>query len=110
MSSRQLRLDDVSGAGSASQPDRRRIERHTARGEIGIASSSGERASAHVNDVSAYGCNLESGAAWLRSGRFITLHAGERAIQAVVRWAREGTAGVEFLRPIAAADETALAG
>ncbi len=110
MSSRHLHLDAVCGTGAAPHPERRRVSRQVAHCDIAIASSSGETASARVNDVSPYGCNLESEAEWLRTGRFVTLNAGERAIQAVVRWSRDGVAGVEFLRPIPEADAAALAG
>ena len=110
MSSRHLRLDDPSGPGRAAQPDRRRAARQRAHGEIEIASSAGETATAQVNDVSPYGCNLNTDANWLRLGRFVTLGAGERAVQAIVRWSRDGVAGVEFLRPIPEAQANALAG
>ena len=48
---------------------------------------------------------------WLRTGSFVTVEfAPEWSIQAIVRWAREGVCGVEFLRAISEADASNIAG
>jgi hypothetical protein len=87
----------------------RKVERRAVVGAVTIQSNAGERASARLRDISTYGCNLLSGADWLRMGRFITLRLSkERSLQAIVRWTRDGAAGIEFLRPISDAEAEAI--
>ncbi len=86
---------------TASVPARRKAERLPFSGKVVIRSSMGERTVATLGNISPFGCNLVSDAEWLRCGRFISVYpARDRAIQAIVRWKRDGSAGVEFLRPI----------
>jgi hypothetical protein len=48
---------------------------------------------------------------WLRTGIFITVQlSADWSLQAIVRWARNGTGGVEFLRAISEADARSIAG
>ena len=76
-----------------------------------VKSSSGEKAKASIEDVSIYGCGLESDAPWMRTGSFVALDvSGERSIQAIVRWWRDGKGGVEFLRPISGNEAEELSG
>ena len=83
------------------EPQRRIVERKPFNGKVVIESSMGDRTIATVRNISPFGCNLRSDAEWLRLGRFITIRlSAERSIQAIVRWVRDGSAGVEFLRPI----------
>lgn len=96
----------------APRPLTRRIVRRPARGLVLVTSSHGDRAKAQLRDISIYGCNLISDETWLRTGMFISIRLNpERTVQAIVRWARNDTCGVEFLRPIpdAEADELSSA-
>ncbi len=87
----------------------RKIARRPASAEVQISSPQGEKAGALLRDISAYGCNLASDAAWLRPGAFITLMLGtERSVQGIVRWRREASSGIEFLRPIPFAEADLL--
>ncbi len=79
----------------------RRVDRHPASTAVTIQSSHGDRASARLRDISIYGCNVISDAAWLRAGIFLSISSSENdPIQAIVRWSRDGSCGAEFLRPI----------
>ena len=83
------------------EQERRIAERKPFNGKVVIESNLGDRTVATVRNISPFGCNLRSDAEWLKLGRFITLRLSvERSIQAIVRWVRDGSAGVEFLRPI----------
>jgi hypothetical protein len=83
----------------------RKVDRRPASGSVVIQSSAGDQVAARLRDLSVYGCNLACTADWLRLGRFITIRVGsDRQIQALVRWSRDGTTGVEFLRAIAQED------
>ena len=87
------------------RPNTRRVSRRIAEAVATIRSSSGERSQARIRDVSVFGCSLACDTAWLRTGIFLTLQlTDDWSIQAVVRWARDGVGGVEFLRPISEAD------
>ena len=93
--------------------DRRRtqrIARQSADSVVSVTASSGEQTNAAVRNVSIHGCNLQSDEAWLRLGRFITIAlSAERAVQGIVRWVRDGSTGVEFLRPISDAEVQQIA-
>ncbi len=92
------------------RPLTRKTDRRPAWGTLVVQSTHGERATGKLRDISTYGCNLVCDASWLRTGIFIALHcSGDRTIQAIVRWVRGGACGVEFLRPITAADADWLA-
>ena len=92
------------------RPLTRRSERHQAWSEVVIQSLQGGRARARLNDVSPHGCNVICDADWLRAGGFVAITINpERSIQAIVRWIRDGSCGVEFLRPIPDAEATSLA-
>ena len=87
--------------GEAARPERRKAQRQSADCPVFVISSAGERSEARLHDISPHGCNLSSEAEWLRLGKFVTLRLDEeRSLPAIVRWARDGVAGVEFLRPI----------
>ncbi|MDP3907292.1 PilZ domain-containing protein [Novosphingobium sp.] len=88
----------------------RRASRRPARGTVAVRSSHGDRTRAELHDFSAFGCNIVSDATWLRIGSFITLTLSEDSTtQAIVRWVRSGSCGVEFLRPLPYADAELLA-
>jgi hypothetical protein len=94
--------------GPAERPhglEKRRISRRISGRSVIVKSSHGERAKAVIRDVSIYGCSLVGDIPWIRVGSFVAVVlSAERAIQAIVRWTRGGTVGVEFLRPIAEAE------
>jgi hypothetical protein len=102
-----LRLGSV-----ARQPqhDRRKVARTEVTGEARVETSSGESALAQLRDFSPFGCNLRSDAEWLRANRFVTIEfSTKESVQAIVRWSRDGSAGVEFLRPLAHDSAEAIA-
>lgn len=77
---------------------------------VTVTLSSGEQTDAAIQNVSIHGCNLQSEEPWLRLGRFVTIRFNrERSVQAIVRWARDGSTGVEFLRPITSAEAQQVA-
>jgi hypothetical protein len=99
----RLKLESVSS--KIARPNTRRVLRFTAHTRVSVRSSHGDRSKAHIRDVSVFGCSLECDAAWLRGGMFVSIGlSSEWTVQAVVRWVREGRAGVEFLRPISEAE------
>ena len=56
-----------------------------------------------INNVSPHGCNIKGDADWLRMGSFVGVSLGAgQPLQAIVRWLRDGSAGLEFLRPVPA--------
>ena len=94
-----------------SRPLTRRGTRRPASSLVLVTSSHGDRAKAVLRDISIYGCNLVTEATWLRMGMFSGIRLNpERTVQAIVRWAREDTCGVEFLRPIPDAEADELTG
>ena len=94
-----------------SRPLTRKGTRRPASSLVLVTSSHGDRAKALLRDISIYGCNLVSEAGWLRTGMFIGIRLNpERTAQAIIRWSREDTCGVEFLRPIPDAEAEELSG
>lgn len=82
-------------------PERRQSIRLPAWGTARLQSSHGEETEAMLADVSTHGCCVKSEVAWLRTGTFVTIGiAEEPPLAAIVRWVRDGSAGMEFLRPI----------
>lgn len=68
-----------------------------------IENGRGDDAKVLLAEVSQHGCRIQTDEAWLRIGGFISIRIGQGApLQAIVRWRREGAAGMEFLRPIPA--------
>ena len=95
---------------AASRPLTRKAARRPARGVVAVRSSHGDKIRAELHDFSAFGCNIVSDAAWLRLGSFITLTLSDAiSTQAIVRWVRDGSCGVEFLRPLPHAEAELLA-
>lgn len=83
------------------KPDRRRELRFTAWHDAILESSQGHRDNVLVADISMHGCSVRSEASWLKPGCFVSLGLNEsQMLQAVVRWVRDGAAGMEFLRPV----------
>ena len=95
----------------APRPNTRRVNRRVAETIASVKSAHGGRCRARIRDVSVFGCSLVTDTDWLRTGSFVTLQiTAEWAIQAIVRWFRDGTGGVEFLRPISEHDAASIAG
>ena len=91
------------------RPNTRRASRRISEAVATVRSAHGNRSRTRIRDISVFGCSLASDADWLRTGMFISVEvAADWIIQAVVRWARDGICGVEFLRPISDADARAL--
>ena len=86
---------------SAPRPLTRRVERRPSNASVLVQSSHGDHVKARLRDISIFGCNLLSDADWLRMGQFLSIRPpASEPIQAIVRWVRGGSCGVEFLRPI----------
>ncbi len=83
------------------RPRTRKAPWRSVSGEVVVTHAAGEQATAELRDVSTHGCNVLCEAAWLRGGIFVSIRLGDEApLQAIIRWARSGRCGVEFLRPI----------
>jgi hypothetical protein len=102
MTARFLRLGStVSNSTIADRRPQRAATRNRITKSIAIELVTGERATALLQDFSAHGCNVRCNADWLRLGRFVVVRLSETAsVQAVVRWLRDGSCGIEFLRPM----------
>lgn len=88
----------------------RSAERQAARIDVTIQSNHGDSSAARLNDISVFGCNVLTRADWMRCGIFVSIALSEaRTVQAIVRWVRGGSCGVEFLRPIPDAEADELA-
>ncbi|WP_367183277.1 PilZ domain-containing protein [Novosphingobium sp.] len=88
----------------------RRAMRQSASAAVLVSSSHGNSISARLNDISTYGCNVVADADWMRCGMFVSIQlTAEKSVQAIVRWIRSGSCGVEFLRPIPDGDADTLA-
>ena len=96
-------LDKLNAVYEAVVPKRRKVARVPAWAKAHLRSADGERSDAVLIDLSTYGLRLRSAVKWLRVGRYIEVEIeGDQPLQAVVRWQRDGEAGLEFLRPIPA--------
>lgn len=85
------------------EADRRREARYRTREKARISSVRGDRAPALIADVSLHGCCIQCDADWLREGRFVSIELGrDSSLQAIVRWVRDGAAGMEFLHAVPA--------
>ena len=82
-------------------PNRRKAARTMVQVGATVSSSHGQSAAMTIANISVHGCNITGEPAWLRLGGFVTvsLPKGE-PMQAIVRWVRDGSAGLEFLRPV----------
>lgn len=99
----KLKLESVSS--KHGRPLTRRTSRFLAHARVTLRSNHGDRAKGSLRDVSVFGCAVQTEAEWLRTGMFVSLGlSGDWTIQAIVRWVRDGRAGVEFLRPISEAE------
>ena len=84
-------------------PKRRKVTRQPAWATATVSSSNGDSSEIALADISTHGLRIRSGESWLRNGQFVSIALDpEPALQAIVRWVRDGEAGLEFLRPIPA--------
>ena len=84
-------------------PERRRTVRQTVWALATMTCPRGRSAEAELTDLSLHGVRVNSQADWLRIGQFVSIALEEEPpVQAIVRWMRDGEAGMEFLRPIPA--------
>lgn len=80
---------------------RRREPRFETWFDATLETAHGDRAEIGIAEVSLHGCRIKGTPSWLRTGGFISIAVdGGRKLQAVVRWVREDSAGMEFLRPV----------
>ena len=86
---------------SDTRPERRKVSRYPTEVTALLRAASGDQAEVRIADVSTHGCSVRGEAAWLRVGIFLSIGFDEEpGLQAVVRWIRDGSAGMEFLRPV----------
>ena len=98
-------LESIGALGEAIMPSRRKAVRAAVQVEARVTSSRSDKATVTINNVSPHGCNIRGDASWLRMGSFVgvSLASGQpqqAPIQAIVRWLRDGSAGLEFMRPV----------
>lgn len=97
----RLQTEQQPGFGRRSKSDRRRETRYSAWFKGRLHSSDGQKEKILIADVSIHGCSIRTEATWLRVGRFVAVSVdGGTKQDAIVRWVRDGAAGMEFLRPI----------
>ncbi len=83
------------------RPNRRKEARYSAWIDAILESSHGDKAEVQLSEISLHGCRAKSDDAWLRTGSFVSIDIdGAQTLQAIVRWVRDGYAGMEFLRPV----------
>jgi len=86
---------------TAETPQRRKVSRHSSRIAATIETSAGRIAAVTLADVSTHGCSIRGELTWLRCGSFIAITLeSDHTVQSIVRWTRDGGAGIEFLRPL----------
>lgn len=80
---------------------RRRERRYETWFDATLETAHGDRAEIRIAEVSLHGCRIRGDLNWLRNGAFVSVAVeGGRRLQAIIRWVREGSAGMEFLRPV----------
>jgi hypothetical protein len=90
--------------------NRRREPRFNAVSDVTITNMIGKTSSSLLIDISRHGACIRCDAAWLRPGSFVKIAiANDDELDAIVRWVRDGSAGMEFLNPVPADREAWLA-
>ena len=102
MTVKLARLDNIPEVDESKAGANRRRERRFATWfDAQIENARGERAKVLLAEVSLHGCRIQTQEPWLRVGGFVSIHIDEgEKLQAIVRWHRDGAAGMEFLRAI----------
>jgi PilZ domain len=96
------RLDNIPEPLSKAAPaTRRREPRFSTWHDARLENAHGDSATVLLAEVSLHGCRIRADQPWLRTGAFVAISLAEGpGLQAIVRWVRDGAAGMEFLRPI----------
>ena len=102
MTVKLARLENIPEIDEAkAERNRRREPRFATRFDARIENSRGDSADALIDEVSLHGCRIQTDEPWIRVGGFVSIRIEQGAgLQAIVRWMRDGAAGMEFLRPI----------
>lgn len=83
------------------RPSRRKFARSAVSAVAVLSGTGDEPAKVRLADVSVHGCAISGAVPWARPGRFVAIELdGDPPIQAIIRWARDEAAGLEFLRPV----------
>jgi len=83
--------------------ERRRDPREPRSTTASVVMAGKQPAEALLSDISTYGCCVGTAADWLRPGRCVSIGlAGGLKIDTIVRWKRDGLAGLELLHPVTA--------
>ena len=95
-------LGRIGAISEAMLPGRRKAHRSSVHVEARVTSSRGDSAIMTIANASAHGCNIRGEAPWLRNGSFVGVSLEQTPmLLAIVRWVRDGSAGLEFMRPVA---------
>lgn len=82
-------------------PKRRKVARNAAWATATVSSANGDSSEVSLADISTHGLRISGVDAWLRTGQFVSITLDrEQPLRAIVRWVRDGEAGMELLRPI----------
>ncbi len=85
------------------QQARRREHRYETWFDAKLETTHGDGVDVRVSEVSLHGCRIKGDVSCIRTGTFVAISAeGGRKLRAIIRWVREDTAGMEFLRPVPA--------
>ncbi|MBV1916499.1 MAG: PilZ domain-containing protein [Sphingomonadaceae bacterium] len=80
---------------------RRKEPRFAASFEARLENARGDAADVLLAEVSLHGCRVQCAESWIRTGSFISIGIADAAkLQAIVRWVRDDSVGMEFLRAI----------
>ncbi|GGY95370.1 hypothetical protein GCM10011614_07590 [Novosphingobium colocasiae] len=81
--------------------ERRRETRHNSAVTVMLQFASGSRTSVQLTDVSLHGCCIRGDSDRLHQGRILSIGLNDHPmLDAIVRWVRDDTAGMEFLHPV----------
>jgi hypothetical protein len=102
MTVKLARLENVpERSDSALAANRRREPRFSTWFDAHLENARGDAAKVLLAEVSLHGCRIQADQTWIRVGGFVSIRIDEGTrLQAIVRWVRDGAAGMEFLRPI----------
>jgi hypothetical protein len=86
---------------SGKQPDRRKAARRRVKTDAVLETMKGDRIEGVIADLSMLGCAVKGPIDDLGISRFVSFAIkGEPPLQGIVRWVRDGSAGIEFLQPV----------
>jgi hypothetical protein len=94
-------LDRMQSLPADLRRERRKASRYPAEVTATLLSAGGAIAEVRLADVSTHGCNVKGDVEWMRAGAFVSIgFEDEPPLGAIVRWTRDGAAGMEFLKPV----------